>query len=110
MLKKVNLSTKYFNSKKIGREKNIALIGLGPHAKRIYLNYFKKHNINLSLVVDLKSKTTEVNCYLKEQGFNSTKFFFIDDKFKDIEHLTESFEINLLNTCKKLKIDRKSVV
>ena len=104
MLKKVNLSTKYFNSKKIGREKNIALIGLGPHAKRIYLNYFKKHNINLSLVVDLKSKTTEVNCYLKEQGFNSTKFFFIDDKFKDIEHLTESFEINLLNPCKKLKI------
>ena len=34
-------------SKKI----SVALIGLGPHAKRIYINYFKKHNINLSLVV-----------------------------------------------------------
>ena len=36
--------------------KNIALIGLGPHAKRIYLNYFKKHKVNLALVVDLNSK------------------------------------------------------
>ena len=35
--------------------KNVALIGIGPHAKRIYLHYFKKKKVNLELVVYLES-------------------------------------------------------
>ena len=40
--------------------KNVALIGLGPHAKRIYINYLKKHRINLALLVDIESKAKEI--------------------------------------------------
>ncbi len=36
------------------KKQNIALIGLGPHAKRIYLNYFIKHKTNFTLLVDLE--------------------------------------------------------
>ena len=46
--------------KKVLKEKNIALVGLGPHAKRIYLNYFKKHNTNLALVIDIESNKENV--------------------------------------------------
>ena len=52
---------------------NIALIGVGPHAKRIYLNYFKKYHINLALVVEIESKKTDTQNYLKSNNFNHTK-------------------------------------
>jgi len=65
MTKNVTLITNYLARKvhnnKICMTKKIALIGLGPHAKRIYLNYFKKHNVELSLVVDLESKRLKLN-------------------------------------------------
>ena len=35
---------------------NLALIGLGPHAKRIYLRFLLKHNIEPALIVDLVSQ------------------------------------------------------
>ena len=55
--------------------KNVALIGIGPHAKRIYLNYFKKHRVNLALVIDLNSKRDSIKNYLIENGFKDTKIF-----------------------------------
>lgn len=69
------------------KEKNIALVGIGPHAKRIYLNYLKKHKINLALVIEIKSKEKETKEYLYKIGFKNTKVFVIDDKYKDCEHL-----------------------
>ena len=87
-------------SKKI----SVALIGLGPHAKRIYINYFKKYNINLSLVVDLDSKKEEVRQYLDENGFKNTRIFTIEDQLKDKEELERNIESNLLAVCKVLEI------
>ena len=55
--------------------KNIALIGIGPHAKRIYLHYFKKKKVNLELVVDLESEKDNIRKYLDENGFKKTKIF-----------------------------------
>ena len=83
---------------------SVALIGLGPHAKRIYINYFKKHNVNLSLVVDLDSKKGQVRQYLDENGFKNTKIFTIDDELKDKEELSKEIKSNLLAICKVLEI------
>ena len=86
------------------KKQNIALIGLGPHAKRIYLNYFKKHKTNFSLLVDLKSKKDYARKYLNENGFKNTKIFTIDDTLKDNNLLPKDIESNLLSVCETLEI------
>ncbi len=83
----------------------IALIGLGPHAKRIYLNYFKKYKINLALVVDLNSKKNEIEEYLKDNDLIDTKVYTIPDAIKDNEHMPQRITIELLEICKGLKIN-----
>ena len=84
--------------------KNVALVGVGPHAKRIYLNYLKKHRVNLAFVVELDSQKNNVRKYLDENGFKNTKIFTIDDKFRDAEHLPEDTTSNLLAVCKTFEI------
>lgn len=84
--------------------KNVALVGIGPHAKRIYLNYFKKHKVNLALVIDLNSQRKSIKKYLLENGFKNTRIFTIDDKYKDDEHLSEELSSNLLAVCNTLEI------
>lgn len=86
------------------KKQNIALIGLGPHSKRIYLNYFKKHNTNFALLVDLDSKRQEVREYLDNNGFKSTRIFTISDTLKDNDLLPKDIESNLLAVCKTLEI------
>lgn len=38
------------------KEKNIVLVGLGPHSKRIYIKVLKKYNILPKLIVDLETE------------------------------------------------------
>ena len=90
--------------KKTNRKPVVALIGLGPHAKRIYLNYFQKHKINLALLVDLDSKKEYAKNYLLENGFKNTKTFTIDDSLKDNERLPKEIASNLLAICETLEI------
>jgi len=54
--------------------KNVALIGLGPHSKRIYLNYFKKHAILPTILIELESNKKNVEDYMKNAGFTETIF------------------------------------
>ncbi len=82
----------------------IALIGMGPHAKRIYLNYFKKYKINLGLVVELDSKKDNIKNYLKENNFKNTPVFTLDDKYKDNVHLPIKIFDNLKKICETLEI------
>lgn len=84
--------------------KNILLVGLGPHSKRIYLNYFKKHHVNLAVVVDIESNKENVRNYLDKNGFKSSEIFCIPDKYKDNEHLPDDISNKLVNVCKKNKI------
>lgn len=86
------------------KKQNIALIGLGPHAKRIYLNYFRKHKTNFALLVDLKSNKNYAKNYLNENGFKNTKIFTIDDTLKDKDLLPKDVESNLLSVCETLEI------
>ena len=84
--------------------KNVALIGLGPHAKRIYINYLKKHRINLALLVDIESKAKEIKTYLNKNKFKDTKLFTINDDIKDFKHLPKEESSNLASLCKTLEI------
>lgn len=90
--------------KKTSKKPVVALIGLGPHAKRIYLHYFQKHKINLALVVELNSKKEYAKQYLSENGFKDTKIFTIIDDYKDLEHLPSKVSDNLLAVCQTLEI------
>lgn len=76
-------------------KKNIAIIGIGPHAKRIYLHYIKKHKENLCLVIELESEKNITRKYLDENGFKNTKIFCISNKYKDNYDLPKEVESNL---------------
>lgn len=84
--------------------KNVALVGIGPHSKRIYLPYFKKHKVNLALVIDLDSQKNSIRKYLDENGFKNTKIFTIPDSYKDDEHLPKNIYSNLSSVCKVFEI------
>ena len=86
-------------------EKNIMLIGLGPHSKRIYMNYFKNHNIRPKILVDLESNDKNVRHFLSEQGYDSTFVWTLPDKFKDDEKLPNDLYNDLLRVCKKYHIN-----
>lgn len=84
--------------------KNVAFVGVGPHAKRIYLNYFKKKKINLAFVVEIDSNKNSTRKYLDENGFKTTKIFTINDKYKDNEHLPKKVTDNLIALCNTFDI------
>lgn len=84
--------------------KNVALVGVGAHAKRIYINFFKKHKINLALVVELDSLKDETKSYLEENGFVNTEIFTINDSLKDNEYLPIDIFNKLKSKCDELKI------
>lgn len=67
---------------------NIMLVGLGPHAKRIYMNLFKKYKILPKIIIDLKSKRKEVEGYLDKNDFRTVELYFIDDIGRDNLELT----------------------
>ena len=67
-------------------DKNIMLIGLGPHSKRIYMNYFKNHNIEPKILVDLESNKETIKKYLIENGYANTILWTLSDKYKDYEN------------------------
>lgn len=85
-------------------KRNIAIIGLGPHAKRIYLHYIKKHREKLSLVVELESERNNTRKYLDENGFKDTKIFCISNKYKDNLELPSEISSNLLAIVETLEI------
>ncbi len=84
--------------------KNVAIIGMGSHAKKLYLNYLKKHKLNLALVVELESKKDSISKYLKEKGFENTKIFTIEDEDFELDYLKEEVASNLLAICNLLEI------
>ena len=67
---------------------SIILVGLGPHAKRIYMNLFKKYRMSPKVIVDLKSKRREIESYLEENDFRSVDLYLLDDYKRDNLELT----------------------
>lgn len=86
------------------KNKNICLVGVGAHSKRIYLNYFKKHNLNLALVLDIDSQKDNVRKLLDDNGFYNTKIYTIKDKVKDNKSLDDNTQNVLKEICNLLEI------
>ena len=97
-------------------KKNIILVGLGPHSKRIYMNYFKKYNIEPKVLIDLQSNEECAKKYLLENDFKNTIVWTVPDEYKDYEELPKEqrqvqraiispFEKNLLFACQLLGLN-----
>ena len=84
-------------------DKNIVLIGLGPHAKRIYMNLMKKHNVLPKLIVDLKNMEQKVLDYLKKEQMIIDTYFVPDQESNSLE-LSELTKKNLILLFKKYNI------
>ena len=83
---------------------NIMLIGLGPHAKRIYLNFIKRHNLNLKLVVDLDSNSENILNILKEEKLENTKTYFVKSEEANLKELSKNVKNDLKKLIKKYQI------
>ena len=80
------------------------LVGLGPHAKRIYINYFKNHNVEPRVLVELESNKNIVINYLHENNFLNTLVWCLPDKYKDFELLPPKYANELKKVCKNYNI------
>lgn len=86
-------------------EKNIVLVGLGPHAKRIYMNLFKKYNMFPKLIIDLDINEHDIMKYLSDNDFHNIKLFLIPSKYRDSKHLPIAIESDLKKIISELKIE-----
>lgn len=86
------------------KEYNIMLIGLGPHAKRIYMNLFKKYKITPRVIVDLKSKKDEIVKFLEEKQFANVELVLLNDERRDNEELSNDDKTRLRDILKEKKI------
>ncbi|MBI4991894.1 MAG: Gfo/Idh/MocA family oxidoreductase [Candidatus Harrisonbacteria bacterium] len=63
--------------------KNYILVGLGPHAKRIYYPFLEKHqakyDIRLKLLIELESQSSRVMEFLRQRSLQPGKILYISD-------------------------------
>lgn len=69
------------------------LVGLGPHAKRIYLTALSEKYKEPELIIDLKSKEAEVRSFLKQRNVKSD-VYFVDDKFAYLKEIPDIYRKN----------------
>lgn len=78
---------------------NILLIGLGPHAKRIYYPICerdgKAYGIRLVYAVDLEEKRADITKYLAEKKDKLTQVYFIQPRDRTYENLSPIVEEKL---------------
>lgn len=88
--------------------KKIILVGLGPHAKRIYYPLLEKFsnimNFKLVLIVDLEEKREDIKKYLDSRKSN-TELFFIPQEKKTYDSLHPDVEKILDDVVKKENVD-----
>ena len=85
--------------------KNIVLVGLGPHAKRIYVNFLKKYGLTLSLLIELENNKNYTLEYLKENDFSKTKTYFVPSKEANFEELSLKVSKDLSDLIEKYSIN-----
>ena len=83
---------------------NIMIVGLGPHAKRIYLNYLLNNNITPKAIVDLNSQKEKIESYLNMKKISNIDLLFVSDNEKYNKYLSEETKELLLNYINKNNI------
>lgn len=72
------------------------VIGMGPFAKKHYVNLFKKHAIYPEFVVDLTSNRTQLLEFFEEHQL-PLPLYLVPEQDRDVEVLPESTKQDLLN-------------
>lgn len=80
------------------------LVGLGPHANRIYLRFIKKNNYNLRYVVDLKTREYEIKKFLTKNKFDDIPLYLLEEKCRNFNELEEKHKNDLRLIIEKEKI------
>lgn len=57
---------------------NIALIGCGPHAKRIYIGYMARNGLEPRLIVDIESSRSQLIKILDKNNWKNTKLYLVE--------------------------------
>lgn len=81
-------------------KKGICLVGLGPHAKRIYYKYIEQevleNRLDFSMVIDLDSKGDDINAFCKSQSIQPKKIVLCADESQVVpKKLDEAVEREL---------------
>ena len=83
--------------------KNIILVGLGPHAKRIYINLMKKHGVLPLVIIDLeKNKKSIINYLRNEKIYCDT--YFVPNEEADNLTLSKKVQSDIRKLLKKNNI------
>jgi predicted dehydrogenase len=87
----------------------IALAGCGPHAHRVYLKliqkYLKNKNLVPGLLIDLKSKKSKVESFLKDISYTFDEIIYLDDSELTTEYFSPKNKEILNKALKQHKID-----
>lgn len=90
----------FFMSFSAEKDVNIMLIGLGPHAKRIYYPIIQKDGpplgAKIKVIVDLDTKRQDIEKYLEKMGDSVTERIFITDSQRSYNRLNKELE-NILD-------------
>lgn len=79
------------------------LVGLGPYAKRHYFRLFKEYDFTPHLLIELASKKSDVENYLKDWPY-PIRVVYIPDEEKDFLKLSSSSDQTLKQWVTKLGI------
>lgn len=88
---------------------NVMLIGIGPHAKRIYLpfiqKYKEKYSIDLKAVVDIASQEKQVKAYLQDNNISAADHYYVNYGVDREYIMSEKDSANLKKLIEKHKIN-----
>lgn len=89
--------------------RNIGLIGLGPHARRIYYPLIEKYSVTqglkLVMVVELEGNEDSVNGFLENRTIQPAQKFFVKRDTAYSDTLNQSLLQFLDNTLEQYKLD-----
>jgi predicted dehydrogenase len=63
--------------------RQVMLVGLGPHARRIYMHYLKKHNLRPAAIIELAEKRQIVTRYMMTEDIRPDIYFIADEHRDD---------------------------
>ncbi|RDU22384.1 Gfo/Idh/MocA family oxidoreductase [Anaerosacchariphilus polymeriproducens] len=82
---------------------NVVLVGLGPHAKRIYMQCFKDNHIQPVLIIEVQSKANEVTNYIEVNKL-PIKTYFINDKYRYSSKLSKEDNRKIIEIIQSMNI------
>lgn len=90
--------------------KSVVLVGLGPHARRIYFPLLQKHSqkskLTISLLIDLKDQKDIIKGYLQGYELHVNDILLLDTKYRNSEFISEKARQRLEDLKKRGLVDK----